>query len=166
MSLAHFGMAVAILGMTGAESWTTERLVVVHEGDVVSMAGYDFRFDGAEPVAGPNYTALRGHFTVFRDGEFITRLAPEDRTYANPRMQTTEAAIHSLFLADLYAVVGDPDGSGGWSARLYIKPLVGWMWAGTGMMMLGGMLSISARRVRRKSPAKVGAGAAAPQAAE
>ncbi len=166
MSLAHLGMAVAILGMTGAESWTTERLVVVREGEVVELAGYEFRFDGAEPVAGPNYTALRGHFTVFRDGELVTRLAPEDRTYANPRMQTTEAAIHSLFLGDLYAVIGDPDGSGGWSARLYVKPLVSWMWAGAGLMAFGGMLSVSARRVRRKRSAKASKTNLAPQAAE
>ena len=166
VSLAHLGMAVAILGMTGAESWTTERLVVVREGDVVELAGYEFRFDGAEPVAGPNYTALRGHFTVFRDGKLVTRLAPEDRTYANPRMQTTEAAIHSLFLGDLYAVIGDPDGSGGWSARLYVKPLVSWMWAGAGLMVFGGMLSVSARRVRRRGRKKTGDTGPVPQAAE
>ncbi|MCH8861430.1 MAG: heme lyase CcmF/NrfE family subunit [Proteobacteria bacterium] len=166
VTLAHLGMAVAILGMTGAESWTTERLVVVREGEVVELAGYEFRFDGAEPVAGPNYTALRGHFSVFRDGELVTRLAPEDRTYANPRMQTTEAAIHSLFLGDLYAVIGDPDGSGGWSARLYIKPLVSWMWAGAGLMVFGGMLSISARRVRRKHSVRAGQPSPSAQAAE
>ena len=69
-------------------------------------------------------------------------------------MPTTEASIRSGPLADLYAVIGDPDGSGGYSVRIYNKPLVPWLWFGTIIMVLGGLVSLSDRRLRVGAPAK------------
>ncbi len=82
-------------------------------------------------------------------------------------MQTTEAAIRSTFAGDLYAVIGEPDGQGGYAVRLYDKPLIGWIWLGCLVMVLGGAISLSDRRLRVGAPARrgVAAGAAAAAAA-
>ena len=94
----------------------------------------------------------RGHFTVTRDGDLVAELYPEKRFYPVQRMPTTEAAIHTTGLADLYAVIGDPQDpaqrNGAWTVRLYHEPLVPWMWAGALIMMLGGLVSLSDRRLR------------------
>src|SRR5262249_58343054 len=55
MTLAHAGLAVAILGMTGSAAWKQEQILMMHSGDTVSLAGYDYRFDGVANVAGPTY---------------------------------------------------------------------------------------------------------------
>ncbi len=80
-------------------------------------------------------------------------LTPEKRIYDVQRRETTEAAIHTTGLADLYAVIGKPDGRGGWTVRLYHEPLVPWIWAGTLIMVLGGAVSLSDRRLRVGAPA-------------
>lgn len=72
-------------------------------------------------------------------------------------MDTTETAIHSNGLRDLYAVVGEPQ-DGGIVIRLFVKPLVAFIWAGAILMALGGAISLSDRRFR------VGAGMRAPRA--
>ena len=113
---------------------------MMRAGDSVSMAGYDFRFEGVGEAAGPNYRAERGRFTVTRHGRAIATLTPERRFYPVERQQTTEAAIHTTWLADLYAVVGDGDGSGGYAVRLYHNPLVPWIWGGAIITALGGAL--------------------------
>lgn len=148
MSLAHAGLGVILLGITISEAFTTEKLIVMQPGDVTEVAGYDFTFEGVAPVAGPNYTAVRGFFTV-RDGtNVVTSLTPEDRVYTNPVMNTTEAAIYPLVAGDLYAVVGEAAGAGRWSVRLYFKPLISALWLGALMMMVGGILSLADRRLR------------------
>ena len=74
---------------------------------------------------------------------------PENRRYPVRSMPTTEAAIHSLFLGDLYAVVGDADGSdGSYVTRLYWNPLVAWMWIGAIIMVAGAGISLTDRRFR------------------
>src|SRR3546814_18929428 len=79
---------------------------------------------------GPNYTAERARFTVGRGGEEIAQMFPEKRLYDVRAMPTTEAAIRTTFLADLYVVIGDGDGPGGWTVRVYHEPLVPWLWLG------------------------------------
>jgi cytochrome c-type biogenesis protein CcmF len=61
-------------------------------------------------------------------------------------MPTTEAAIDAGFWRDLYVVIGDPDGQGGFITRLYYNPLVMWIWGGSVMMVLGGCLSFLGHR--------------------
>ena len=158
-------MAVMIVGITASEAWTTERLVVMRPGETVDVAGYAFRLDGVEPIAGANYTAMQGHFSVTRDGRAVAALVSEDRIYTSPFMQTTEAGIRPLMIGDLYAVIGEPDGTGGWSARLYLKPLVSWIWGGALIMMLGGTLSLSDRRLRVGAPRRTAADQRGPRPA-
>ena len=80
---------------------------------------------------------------------------------------TTEAAIHSMFLGDLYAVIGDADEKGGFVTRLYFNPLLAWIWAGALIMVAGGVVSLSDRRHRIGAPARrqrAAAGGAQPAA--
>jgi cytochrome c-type biogenesis protein CcmF len=148
MSLAHGGVAMILLGITVSEAWTIEDLRVMSPGDEAVVGDYMFRFHGVEPVAGPNYTAIRGHFDVFTGATQITSLDPEDRLYTDPVMNTTEAAIHPLPGGDLYAVIGEAAGGGRWSVRLYFKPFISGLWLGTAMMVIGGLLSLTDRRLR------------------
>ena len=148
MWLAHFGVAVAIFGITASEAWTSERLAIMTLGSSQEVAGYEFTLDKVWPVAGPNYSAVRARFQVSKNGEPVASLEPEQRIYNSPTRQTTEAGIRTLALGDLYAVIGDASPAGGWSVRLYFKPLVAWLWGGAFLMMLGGLMSLSDRRLR------------------
>lgn len=152
MSLAHAGVAVILFGITISEAWTEEHLIVMQPGETVKVSDYDFTFQGVRPVAGPNFTAVEGVFDVARGGKEFTVLTPQDRLYTDPVMNTTEAAIYSLASGDLYAVIGEASGGGRWSVRLYFKPFVSGLWLGTLMMVVGGLLSLSDRRLRIGAP--------------
>lgn len=166
MTLAHAGLAVLILGITGSSAWKIEEIRVMRPGESATVGGFDYRFDGVTEVAGPNYSATRGQFTVTRDGDPVAVLTPEKRLYPAAGMPTTEAGIHTTGMADLYTVLGDPDGKGGWVVRLFHEPMVPWIWAGVLIMMAGGLTSLSDRRLRvgapsRRRQAAVSAGASA-----
>jgi len=153
MTLAHAGLAIAIAGMTGT-AWKVEKIQVMKPGDTVAIGAYGFTFEGARAVQGPNYVATRGVFAVRHNGRPYITLAPEKRVYNVQGMPTTEAAIHPTLWGDLYVVIGDAEGTGGgYVTRIYFNPLVAWMWVGVGIMVLGGLLSISDRRYRVGAPA-------------
>ena len=154
MSLAHAGMAIAIAGMTASAAWKTEEILIMRPGEAVVVAGNSYRFDGVAQSEGPNYLSETAELTVTRDGRRIALLTPEKRLYPVQNRPTTEAAIHTTGLADLYVALGDPDGQGGWTVRIYHEPLVPWIWAGALMMMLGGIVSLTDRRLRVGAPAR------------
>ena len=153
-TLAHFGLAVTVAGVTGAGLWQVESIQIMRPGDKVEVAGYEFTFEGAENVRGPNYGAERGTFTVRDDGQVVAKLSGERRRYFVSGDETTEAGIHTTAMYDLYAVLGDPNGKGGWTTRLYYKPLVPWLWLGSIIMVLGGIVSLTDRRLRIGAPSR------------
>lgn len=154
MTVTHFGFAIAIAGVTGAALWRTEAIQVMNPGDTVDVAGYEFTFEGAEDLRGPNYFIQRGAFTVRKDGAVYAVMEPEKRRYFVQQRETTEAAIHTTAMFDLYAVLGTESETGGWVTRIYHNPLVPWMWIGTLVMILGGGLSLSDRRLRVGAPTR------------
>ncbi len=153
-AIAHAGLGIAILGIAGSLSWETERLQVMHPGDRAEIAGYDLEFDGVVPVRGPNYDAIRGTFRIYKDGKLIDVMTPETRRFTDPPMVTTEAAIRPHNFGDLYAVIGDSNGDGGYAARIYHKPMINWLWIGAILMALGGLVSLTDRRLRVGAPAR------------
>jgi cytochrome c-type biogenesis protein CcmF len=165
--LGHLGMAVLVAGVTGSSAWTVEKIQSLGIGDSIDVAGYEFTLTGVSEGQGPNYQYRRGTFRLTEDGDHFAILEPEKRFFPVERNETTEAAIRTTFLGDLYAVIGDQTPDGKWVARLYFNPLVPWIWAGCLMMVAGGVASISDRRLRIGAPQRRRAAAdPAPQPAE
>jgi cytochrome c-type biogenesis protein CcmF len=157
MTLAHLGLAIAVIGMTGAAAWKSEQIKVLQPGQSLSLQGYEFKLESVGGVRGENYLADQAHFIVSRNGDVVGDLYPERRQYLVQPMPTTEAAIRSTPFADLYAVIGEPDGKGGWTVRIYHEPLVAWIWFGALTMVAGGLTSLSDRRYRVGAPVRAGA---------
>ncbi len=148
MNCAHFGVAVAVAGITLVSSYDSERNVRMARGDTVTVQGYTFRFQGVTAHEGPNFQAARGTLEVTRDGQPVAVLHPEKRRYHASGMPMTEAAIDYGFTRDLYAALGEPLEDGAWSVRVFHKPFVAWLWLGSLLMALGGVLALSDRRYR------------------
>ena len=154
-AIAHAGMGVTIAGVAGM-GVATDTLVALKPGESTRLAGYEWRMEGISDVTGPNFTARRATVTVTRDGAVVTVLTPERRTFQVDRQTTTEAAIHTNAMRDLYAVLGEErDGAG--VLRLHHNPLAPWIWFGALIMAAGAGLSLSDRRMRVAAPAPKGA---------
>ena len=149
-NIAHFGMAVLVVGVTGVNSYEVERDVRMHVNDVVTIAPYSFQLKSLGEVTGPNYKAVRADVEVKRGDEVIETLQPEKRRYFSSAMPMTEAGIDSGFMRDLYVSLGEPldDARTEWSMRVYYKPFVPWLWGGILLMVLGGLLAALDRRYR------------------
>ncbi|BCX88879.1 cytochrome c-type biogenesis protein CcmF [Methylomarinovum tepidoasis] len=148
MTLAHFGLAVFLIGVGISNHYSIERTVRLTPGETAELGGYRFTFKGIRAFDGPNYGADEGIFEVFRDGERIARLTPQKRFYRVQRNVMTEAAIDPDLRRDLYVALGEPLEGDAWSVRLYVKPAVRWIWLGGLLMMAGGLLAAADRRYR------------------
>jgi cytochrome c-type biogenesis protein CcmF len=148
MLVAHFGVAVFIIGVTLVRGYEVEKDVRMNPGDTVSAGGYRFRLEGLKRVQGPNYDATRGILTVTRNERPVTTLYPEKRFFTVQQMPMTEAAIDTGVTRDLYVSLGEPLPDGAWVVRVYFKPFVDWIWGGAFLMALGGVIAVTDRRYR------------------
>ncbi|MGQ0442686.1 MAG: heme lyase CcmF/NrfE family subunit [Methylophilaceae bacterium] len=148
MLLAHFGLAVFIIGVTMVKGYESERDLSMQIGETKNIHGLDFRFEGTQPIKGPNYVAKQGIFYVSKQGKEIAILTPEKRLYPVQGAIMTEASVSAGITRDIYVSLGEELTQGGWSVRIYIKPFVHWIWVGALLMALGGLLALIDKRYR------------------
>ncbi|MGR5067064.1 MULTISPECIES: heme lyase CcmF/NrfE family subunit [Vibrio] len=158
MMLGHIGLAVTIIGIAMVQNYSIERDVRLAPGEHFKIYGYDFYFSGLRDKDGPNYDGYIADFEITNDGKYVNTLHAEKRFYRTAKSMMTEAAIDRGITRDLYIAMGERlDDNRSWAVRIYYKPFVRWIWAGSLIMSLGGMLAISDRRYRfRKTTKKDG----------
>ena len=161
MWTAHAGMVIFLVGALGNGLFQTEVVVRALPGDSVEVAGKTMTLRGVEARTGPNYVTETAVIELFDGANLVAVMTPEKRFYNAERQTTTEAAIRPRLGGDDYAVLGDGNAESGYTLRLYRKPLVSWIWAGAGVMAIGGAVAAFGRRRRSPSPDALAARTAA-----
>ena len=144
MIIAHLGIGLLILGITGSSVWQEEKITQMKIGNETNIQEYNIILKEINEIKGPNYLALQGNFFVYdKNKNIIAKLKPENRFYPIRNNFTTEASIHTNLLRDLYIVLGQGNLNDGWVVRIYYNPLVIWIWIGALTIFLGGIVSMN-----------------------
>lgn len=149
---AHAALGVTLIGIVCESTWNSEYIAAMKPGDSTKLAGYEFKFEGANQRQGPNYRELLTQFTVTENGRLIGGMAPSKRSFITRGSSTTEAALLTRGFSQLYISLGDINEQGAVTVRIYHKPMVLLIWFGPILMALGGLLSLSDRRLRVGAP--------------
>ncbi len=161
MTLAHAGIGVFALGAAFQGAWRAEGAEALSFGQTMHLAGYTLRLDQAGSLFGPNFEAERLLVHVSRpDGTTLCEAAPERRMYAAGGQVVSGVAICPTLLDDMYVVSGErraaANGGSTFLIRAYWNPWVRLIFAGPLLMALGGLLSLSDRRLRFALTSRVG----------
>ena len=144
MIIAHLGIGLLILGITGSSVWQEEKITQMKIGNETNIQEYNIILKEINEIKGPNYLALQGNFFVYdKNKNIIAKLKPENRFYPIRNNFTTEASIHTNLLRDLYIVLGEGNLNDGWVVRIYYNPLVIWIWIGALTIFFGGIVSMN-----------------------
>jgi len=122
-------------------------------GDNLTVGPFKVTLADVRPTVGPNWSAMEARLQVQRGAGEPFELLPQQRFFANPPTNTSEAAIATLWDGQVYTVLGAADGAGRWQLRLWWKPFVTLIWAGGGLIALGGILSLLGRVLRARRDA-------------
>ena len=155
-ALAHLGVGIVLLGMTGTAVWVSENSAVMKPGDRLEIAGYELQFDGMARRNVANYQTETGTFTLFRGDKMIAVIEPERRFYPVAGMTTTEAEFVPRFASDIYVALGEPRDDGGQVVLAWHHPLVFFMWGGALIMTLGGIIAVRQRNRPQRVPTQTG----------
>ncbi|KKB09053.1 heme lyase CcmF/NrfE family subunit [Devosia chinhatensis] len=162
-AIGHLGLGLTVLGIVSVTAWETELVTTLNPGETAELAGYQIAFDSFEEIPGPNYMADTGIFTVTAPGGQTARLDAERRIYVASGTPTTEAAIQTYGLSQLYLQLGEPlDDTH--VIRVWHKPYILLIWIGCLVMSGAGVLSLTDRRLRIGAPQR--ARRVTPEAAE
>jgi len=152
MTLAHMGLGVFTLGAVFETAWKIEAAEALSLGGRIEVGAYSLSLDQVRTVEGPNFLAERGTVSVTRGGQTVCTAEPERRFYPTGRQTTSEVALCHRGLDQIYIVLGErrasPDGGPAWLVRGYFNPWVQLIFVGPLLMAIGGLVSLSDRRLR------------------
>ena len=144
---AHAGLACFIFGMclTATLKQTYELPLTAQKP--MQMGDYSLRLIAADRHEHANFITREATFEVARDGNPITTLTPELRYYPVRQMQTTEAALYSTPLHDIYIVLGESNYAekkedSVLGVRMYVTPGQQWIWIGFLLAAFGGAIAL------------------------
>jgi cytochrome c-type biogenesis protein CcmF len=152
MTLAHAGLGVFILGACYETAWKVEAAEALSVGGSLRLGGFELTLRDVGTIEGPNYLAERGQIAVTRGGKPVCAPQPERRFYPAGRQTTSEVALCNLGVSQVYVVLGErragDQGQPAWLVRSYFNPWVQLIYLGPLLMALGGLISLSDRRLR------------------
>jgi cytochrome c-type biogenesis protein CcmF len=151
-AIAHAGMGVTIAGLAGS-SLDEQKIVSAKVGDSFTTGGYQWTLLKLEDVPGPNYDAREATIYVKHNGVPLLLMKPQRRSFPLQKQTTSDVAISTNLLRDLYVVLGEEhDGTA--ILRLHVNILAPWIWLGALIMAGGGTLSLLDRRLRVGAPSR------------
>ena len=154
MTLAHAGLGLFVMGAVAETAFKIEAVAVTAPGGPAAVAGpWHVTLDDVRIVEGPNYLAEQGVFTVAReDGAGARTLTAERRFFPAGGQTTTEVGLDFRGLDDVYVVLGERRATEtlaqAWTVRVHWNPWARLIFLGPTLMALGGLVSLSDRRLR------------------
>ncbi len=134
--IVHIGIVFIVIGLAGYGYFQFKESYTMKPGDTVNVKGYQLKYITLQSVQKGHYTGIGSLINVYKSGNFIGSLRPEKRFYKRQE-PTTEVAIKSGILEDLYLVLNGWESNGVITLTVVINPLLSWAWFGTGVAILG-----------------------------
>ena len=153
MQLAHLGLLVMVIGVTGVSLYSNERdVLMIVDGEPKRLGEYHVQLKSIQTIEGPNFRSTKGE-VVFSPqngaaGYESVSLWPEKRFYLAREAVMTEAAMWVGLWSDLYVALGDQVAKDRWAVRLHYKPMIRWVWGGALLMAIAGLMAARSKRKR------------------
>ncbi len=145
--VVHLGIVLMFLGFAG-EAFKVDQQMLLKLGEEATVRHYTVRNNGVRTSEDAQKQMVTGHIAVSEDGKSLGTMYPARWFYRKHEEQpTTEVAIRRTVAEDLYLVMPAYDlNDQSMSLQVVVTPLVNWIWAGFGLLVLGTGLTLLPER--------------------
>jgi cytochrome c-type biogenesis protein CcmF len=168
--IIHISMMLMAIGIIGIEGFQTETQGTLASGESLNIAGYEIRYKEIaswdDRPAGVNYT--RSVVDVYKDGEYLGPLTPRIDYYFDSQQTMTIPGQRSTMKDDLYILLvnWEPVTSTSATFKVYVNPLVNWLWLGSLLFLVGIVVAAWPEKEAERVPMKAKVRAQQPSAAD
>jgi len=139
--IAHIGVGIMIIGITYSSIYQKEYSFNISVGEQINLYDNVLKLENIKVTEEKNYQSLKAFFSLRKKGELIDYILPGKNYYPVSKIITTEAGIYNDWLKDIYITLGNEEDST-WSIKIYLNPLVSFIWIGVLIMIFSGFIAI------------------------
>jgi cytochrome c-type biogenesis protein CcmF len=144
--IVHLGVVMIMIAIVGHNVYQSEGQANLARGETIQVENYMLAFNGLTQSAAPSYDAVEATMQVTRNGRPAGTVTPAMhfyRTMAGQDQPTNEIAIRMGLAEDLYVVLAGWEGTGETASfKVYVNPMMSWMWIGGVVMILGTLAAV------------------------
>jgi cytochrome c-type biogenesis protein CcmF len=136
--IVHLGVVLMFLGFAG-EGFKTDQQLLLKLGQEATVRQFTVKNNGVKVTDDAQKQMVTGHILVAEEGQSLGTMYPARWFYRKHEDQpTTEVAIRRTVAEDLYLVMPAYElNDQSMSLQVVVTPLVNWIWAGFGILVLG-----------------------------
>ena len=140
--IVHLAVVLLALGVVGSSFYNVQRDVVLLPGESANIGDYRIEYVDTQAFQKADRTEFVSTIRTYRGDDFLGILTPERAFYPDFQMSNTRAAIRSTPVEDFYVVPSEllEDGRAGF--RVFVNPLVWWMWIAGPVLLLGTVVAL------------------------
>ena len=161
--VVHLAVVLLALGVAGSSFYGIQRDVALSPGEATEVGEYSIKYIGSSAVDRVDRVEARTEVHVFRGDNFLGAYYPKRDFYPSFNMASTQAAIRSTPVEDLYIIPGELLDDGRALFRIFVNPLVMWMWVAGPLLILGVLVALWPQREPATLYARAPVGEAVPQ---
>jgi len=151
--IIHIGVLIMAFGIIATELYQQETQIRLLRDESVTVGDYTMTFKGIDRYPGDDDLIITAaDVDVFRDGEFIRSMTPRTELYTRSGQPMTIPAVRSTIGEDFYVIMVNWEGTSNDAAtfRIFVNPLINWVWAGAVIFMIGTVVATWSERSKRK----------------
>ena len=142
--IAHIGVGIMIMGITCSSIFQSEFNGSFEVGEKKYYGKYSFELDSVETLKKNNYQELKASFKIYNKNKLLSSIVPSKRYYLVSKTITTEAGIYRHWFQDFYIVLAN-NNNNKWNIKIYLNPMVNFIWIGVVLMIFSGLVGIKKR---------------------
>ena len=140
----HIGVLVMAFGIIGTELFQQETQIRLQSGESVSLGNYEMVFNQVERYPGPDDLVItEATVDVYQNGNLVRTLHPRSELYTRTMQPMTIPNARSTITEDFYVLLVDwePLTPNEATFRIYLNPLINWVWAGAIIFTIGTLIA-------------------------
>ena len=142
--IIHLSMMLMAIGILGIEIFQVETQGTLELNQHTSIGGYDMVYQSiAQFPASDGRQVTRAVVGVYKDGKYLGELHPRIDYYSDAQQTMTIPGQRSTMKDDLYVLLVDwePAAATGATFKIFVNPLVNWLWLGSLLFLAGVVLA-------------------------
>jgi cytochrome c-type biogenesis protein CcmF len=144
--IVHLGIICIAVALAASNSFTRSQELDLVEGRPASFAGHTFTLRGFTTTTDDRATSVRALVSI--DGG--RAYAPAITKYTRVGMTVGTPSVRTGLARDVYLTLEPPvrQDSGRARIKVFVKPMILWLWIGTGVTVLGSLAALVPARRR------------------
>jgi cytochrome c-type biogenesis protein CcmF len=149
--IVHIGTVLIFAGIAGSQAYGVHDQKHLKIGESIKLRNYTVTYEKLTAVEATSVkTRVIAELGVYRDNKRVWTGRPEKEFYKGQNQPVSEVDVLSSIVEDVYLILADFREDESATIKVYLNPMVSWLWTGGWVIAFGTMVCMWPDRLEQR----------------